>query len=208
MAFACQQYFIHQDKMHAWSKAQVEMEVSKRKQRLEEVKEFSRHQQDFADKIMDLLGEGKAANYAKVCRLATYMSTVPTSAEVRAGWKEFLGDMSVLLKLAEQKQLDAVNPPNIPAVPIADVSTLSMQEKVELEELEVLNLHGSNLSVQKMKRLQQLGTKGDNNKAIRVPDDLYGNISKRKPRQKIAAHEQEVPMPEMLNFHRAQNDDG
>ena len=35
VAFCCQQYFIHQDKMHACSKAQVEMEVSKRKQRLE-----------------------------------------------------------------------------------------------------------------------------------------------------------------------------
>jgi hypothetical protein len=206
VAFACQQYFIHQDKMHAWSKAQVEMEVSKRKQRLEEVKEFSRHQQDFADKIMDLLGEGKAANYAKVCRLATYMSTVPTSAEVRAGWKEFLGDMSVLLKLAEQKQLDHSMMVSGEAKPLARMRTLSSKEKVELEELEVLKMHGSNLSMKKMSRLKELRSRDTDNFTMTVPDDLYGIISKRKPRQQISTQSVEMPMPEMLNLPKPKND--
>jgi len=182
------------------------MEVSKRKQRLEEIKEFSRHQQDFADKIMDLLGEGKAANYAKVCRLATYMSTVPTSAEVRAGWKEFLGDMSVLLKLAEQKQLDHSMMVSGEAKPLALMSTLSSREKVELEELEVLKMHGSNLTMKKMSRLKDLRGRDTDNFRMTVPDDLYGIISKRKPRQQISAQSVEMPMPEMLNLPKPNND--
>ncbi len=207
VAFGCQQYFIHQDKMHAWSKAQVEMEVSKRKQRLEEIKEFSKHQQEFADKIMELLGEGKAANYAKVCRLATYMSTVPTSPEVRAGWKEFLGDMSVLLKLAEQKQLEATKNSDGVGQPLARVSTLSNSEKLELEELHVLKAHKGTLSAVRMKRMNELENKFGDRPVIQVPDDLYGNISRRAHRQQMTAQSQTVPMPTMIDLPQPKGDD-
>jgi|MDSW01.1.fsa_nt_gb hypothetical protein len=207
VAFACQQYFIHQDKMHAWSKAQVEMEVSKRKQRLEEIKEFSKHQQEFADKIMDLLGEGKASNYAKVCRLATYMSTVPTSPEVRAGWKEFLGDMTVLLKLAEKKQVDAANASKVDSLSVVKGNGLSNSEKLELEELHVLKAHKPVLSADRMERLQELEAKALEIPVIQVPDDLYGNISRRAHRQQMRAQSQLVPMLDMINLPEAQGDD-
>ena len=207
VAFACQQYFIHQDKMHAWSKAQVEMEVSKRKQRLEEIKEFSKHQQEFADKIMDLLGEGKAANYAKVCRLATYMSTVPTSPEVRAGWKEFLGDMSVLLKLAEQEQGDADPRESSMNLASAKPDVLSPAEQLELEELQVLKAHKGQLSKEHTQRMQELQLRLGQAPLIRVPDDLYGNISRRAHRQEMRAQSAAVPMPDMFDLPKPQGDD-
>ena len=187
--------------------AQVEIEVSKRKQRLEEIKEFSKHQQDFADKIIDLLGEGKVANYAKVCRLATYMSTVPTSAEVRAGWKEFLGDMSILLKIAEAKQLADSKGVNYPVKHLAQVRALTSDEKIELEELKVLQMHDKHLSIERAQRLSKLRMLSDSRTSIMVPDDLYGTISKRRARQEVTAQATEVPLPEMLNLSKTQGDD-
>ena len=175
--------------------------------RLEEIKEFSKHQQEFADKIMDLLGEGKASNYAKVCRLATYMSTVPTSPEVRAGWKEFLGDMTVLLKLAEKKQVDAANASKVDSLSVVKGNGLSNSEKLELEELHVLKAHKPVLSADRMERLQELEAKALEIPVIQVPDDLYGNISRRAHRQQMRAQSQLVPMLDMINLPEAQGDD-
>lgn len=105
VAWGAKSYFTHQDKVTAWTKATAEVEISKRNQKLEEIKEFSKHEKLFADQIMGLLETENAENYSKVMRLATYMSTVPTSEDVKAGWRDFLSKVTDLHMIAVAEEL-------------------------------------------------------------------------------------------------------
>ena len=108
---------------------------------------------------------------------------------------------------AEQKQLEATKNSDGVGQPLVRVSTLSNSEKLELEELHVLKAHKGTLSAVRMKRMNELENKFGDRPVIQVPDDLYGNISRRAHRQQMTAQSQTVPMPTMIDLPQPKGDD-
>ena len=55
--------------------------------------------------------------------------------------------------------------------------------------------------------MEELELKAGGASMIQVPDDLYGNISRRAHRQQMAAQSQTVPMPSMIDLPKPKGDD-